>query len=127
MSRVIKFRAWCLDNKWMEECFYLQAHNGVIFDTPSKTYDTPNIEIEENPNLVVMQFTGLTDYENIDLYEDDIVCVEGSGNCVVKMCPYYGVVFVNGDGYEQPVVDCLSEQDQYRRVGNIHQNSDLLK
>jgi len=77
--REIKFRAWCLDNKWMEECFYLQAHNGVVFDTPSRTYDTPNIEVEENPNLVVMQFIGLQDINGKDIYEGDVISITYHG------------------------------------------------
>jgi hypothetical protein len=73
------------------------------------------------------QFTGLQDYEDVEMYEGDVVQVEGLGKCVVSICPYNGVTFHDLNDQIIPVADCLTEQYQFRVIGNIHENPDLYK
>jgi len=80
-----------------------------------------------NPDEVLwMQFTGLHDYDGVEMYEDDVAKVEGLGKCVVAICPNYGVIFIDWEGQEVPVIDCISEQDQFRIIGNVHHNPEWL-
>lgn len=125
--RTIKFRAWNTKHQYMDNSFFICASNGCAFDVPSRGYDTPNTEIEPTDDLVVMQFTGLTDINGFEIYEGDIVSVDGSGACEVKICSYWGVVYVDSDGYDRQHADCVSEQDYPTIIGNIHQNPELLK
>ena len=78
-------------------------------------------------DLSLMQFTGLTDINGVEIYEGDIVYVPGAGNCEVKISCYYGVVYIDSDGYDFPHADCVSEQDYPTIIGNIYQNPELLK
>ena len=85
-------------------------------------------DVDDRCELIAKcQYTGLKDKEGADLYEDDVCNVEGLGLCVVAICPMYGAIFKTKDNQEAPLIDCDAESDLYEKVGNIHQNPELLK
>ena len=139
MSRLrpIKFRAW--DKKEYEfiniksfgfledgEVWYIQA-----IDENEQEIDPPYFTGEDD--LVIMQYTGLTDKNGKEIYEGDILSTD-------LIRPYLIVEFKNGafmyqchdsgeDYYDfmQPV-DADTKQDKFSKViGNIYENSDLLE
>lgn len=125
--RELKFRAWDINDKWMDDDFYISS-KGDVLDRPSITYDTPNIEIEHVCNLVVMQFTGLQDKNGVDIYEGDFLslCDDDSDSCVVYFND--GSFCVDFVEMGTPLM-YLAESSSLSMtvIGNIHENPELLE
>ena len=123
--REIKFRAWCLDHKCMDDDFYIRS-SGVVYESANRTYDTPNIEIEENPNLIVMQFTGLQDKNGVDIYEGDVVKKE-SNICEVIFSKKAAKFCVRLPSHQwHGVVKKVYSISGVEVIGNIYQNPELI-
>lgn len=149
MSREIKFRVW-------------DSHTGKMVDTDrwgndlvmdmdgelkwykEREYQGGSLDISGTASLVLMQYTGLKDKEGREIYEGDVVAVDGifdpetgQTDTEVRVVQYIGpsvayveyrkgiphdVLFVHdvmGGGVEH---DDISEV-----IGNIHENPELLK
>lgn len=120
--RTIKFRVWDPNN----EIMYTNVGIGQI-----SLYDFDGDRITEQEGLVIMQYTGLKDKTDVEVYEGDIVHVEDRGKCVIcydshqlkyKAVPVSLYLANAGNGgwtgfeikYWYPV------------IGNIYENVDLL-
>lgn len=84
----IKFKAKRLDNgKWVVGYFYAECGNTYIIENrqkESKLNRNPAYQVDPS---TVCQFTGLTDCENQDIYEGDILAE--------KECPEFEVGYIN--------------------------------
>jgi hypothetical protein len=121
--REIKFRAWDLDYKQMDGHFYIHS-KGAVYETASQTYDTPNIEIDENPNLIIMQFTGLQDKNGVEIYEGDVIDY-GQGR-FAEIVYWKGRFTMKGLNFSDGTPSCIVDFYTYPVVGNIHENKELL-
>ena len=107
--REIKFRAWDIDGKIM--CFGQVALDAI-----------PLAEI--NPEVKIMQYTGLLDRTGKEIYEGDIVKF---GNWKPKEIVYY---YKNFAGFSLKDTDCwLLDYDtkEMEVIGNIYENPELIK
>ena len=123
--REIKFRAWNRTYNWMEDHFYIGAHDGTAYDKPSRTFDTPNIEIDEYPDYVLMQYTGLKDANGVEIYEGDIV--EWNGAVCYIAWEESDASFMAVEQYESWAESGQEWSGDCKVIGNIYQNQELLK
>lgn len=133
--RQIKFRAWdgnsmitpsAIINGKAAIIKVCDINDKVMTDNEGSHY-YKNWDMDVTTDYPLMQFTGAFDLHSNELYEDDICYVEGLGNCRVGIRHFYGVTFYAIDGQECPLIDCMAENDSFKRIGNIHENPGLLE
>lgn len=127
--RELKFRIWnSVENKWnglhynsLKMIGELCCLNGVYLISESVSR-----------NLVLQQFTSLTDKKGEEIYEGDIIQLEGSPiSYSIEWNKYQWAINAHGAlGYDpdwniQPFNHCVYERAIV--VGNIFENSNLLK
>jgi len=107
--REIKFRVWDSQQKIMYGCrnIHWENNNKITFQKGS------GIEMDEKLGDVLMQFTGLKDKNDKEIYEGDIIYLAGYGN--------HEVVFPFIQLYDSAV-----ENDIGKIIGNKWENPELL-
>lgn len=118
--REIKFRAW---DKLNKEMFNVESIN---FQERRVYRDT--VSYREFNDIELMQYTGLKDKNNKEIYEGDIL-FESFGE------RYYRVIFENGsfraefkgdfEEYSFDLIDVVAQS--YEVVGNIYENPELME
>ena len=67
--REIKFRAWNIKEKRMQQGFYIDDEGFLV----QPIIDGDTIEMIQQEGYIIMQFTGLKDSKGVEIYEGDIV------------------------------------------------------
>ncbi len=118
--REIKFRAW--DNK--KECFtdyqimdnfilFFEKHNGCWLSNKENRFE-------------LMQYTGLNDKNGKEIYEGDIIEVDGYGNKEIYTVSYrYGRYVLETKDLVEGFLDV--DDDFLEVVGNIYEHPKLLE
>lgn len=132
--RELKFRIW------NGSCFvtipdiYIKISNGSLWDY-DEDYGGDTVLSHKklwSADGKIQQFTGLTDKKGKEIYEGDIIQLEGSPiSYSIEWNKYQWAINAHGAlGYDpdwniQPFNHCVYERAIV--VGNIFENSDLLK
>lgn len=109
--------------------------------SPNKSLFAPFIQSEQfkdEPWIVLMQYTGLKDKNGKEIYEGDIVTCNGGYETIEGSsgeCEHPRLVEHSKEGTLQIVASCkhclsdtpLYEFDLNEVIGNIYENSELLK
>ena len=146
--REIKFRAWDKANKRM---LYRGIYDRNWYATERNDKEgchcVDGIHPEDKYNLELMQYTGLKDSTEKEIYEGDIIYNQNSFNCVCGSGEFTDqsptkrfVIFDQKDvQFKLDFVDenmrgsgasgysfCKSNQGIFEIIGNIHENPELL-
>lgn len=123
MKREILFRGKRIDNgEWSEGDL---IKTGVVSLISMHIYDRPN------KNLIIIsetvgQFTGLTDKNGINIFEGDIVKMNGF-SMVNRIEPIVGKLdYFAPDFSSQPISTLIGCGVSFEVIGNIHDNPDLI-
>lgn len=128
MNRDIKFRAWVKDRKAIFEVVLINYVTKKVTYLFERVGHLLNIRHEKFNDIELMQYTGLKDKNNKEIYEGDIL-FESFGE------RYYKVIFENGSfraefkgDFEEHSFDLIDVAAQgCEIVGNIYENPELLK
>jgi hypothetical protein len=127
MNRDIKFRAWVKDRKAIFEVILINYVSKKVTYLFERVGHLLNIRHEKFNDVELMQYSGLTDMMEKEIYEGDIL-FESFGE------RYYKVVFENGSfraefegDFEEHSFDLIDVVAQgCKIVGNIYENPELL-
>lgn len=136
--RELKFRAWERSEPKMHYEFIIVDHKWCIDE---KKIGCPvNLGFqhmqEDNDNdcgWEIMQFTGLNDKLNTEIYEDDVVKITNAFNGIqhigiIKFIKGRFVVIVDkGNGVKYTPGIYSTDIGQINVIGNVYENPELLK
>ena len=123
--REIKFRAWHKEEKIMGEVLGIDIlHKEIFFSNE----DSDCYEHTDFKDIELMQYTGLKDKNNKEIYEGDIVKLRANhGIGVIKYYDEWGAFVVE---YIKPRPLAVLGMNYYKEdievLGNIYENPKLL-
>ena len=125
--REVIFRGKRTDNgKWVK---------GYLYITHTGTHEIGSYDAEINIERLtfdvipetVGQYTGLTDKNGVRIFEGDIVeCVSGGEQAVISWLKYFACFGLSFDGWCCGFDDYDFSPNDFKAIGNIHDNPELL-
>ena len=134
--RTIRFRAWDEQNKIMHNDFQFiksgdEGNDWIVFTSDKQTLQDSTHPFE-NPyfgqQLKIMQYTGLKDKNGVKIFEGDVLKTETEKPMVVGWSERFASFVLNREGWLfSHWLGESCDPEKCEIIGNIHQNSELLK
>ena len=127
--REIKFRAWVKEKKEIFEVILINYVSKKVTYIVERTGHLLNIRHDKFNDIELMQYTGLKDKNNKEIYEGDIVKLRANhGIGVVKYYDEWGAFVVEYIKHRQLAVLGMNYyKEDIEILGNIYENSELIK
>ena len=131
MDRTIKFRGKSLTTgEWLYGSHFNDgAEDYILPNVPSGADDYERYQVDLN---TVGQYTGLCDKNDNEIYEGDILQMNGSAKLEVQFlhggfgyCLMFGDVLFGGNSSFR--FNPFDKDESFEVIGNIHDNKELLK
>lgn len=128
MNREIKFRAWHKKYKFMVR---VTGINMICSNAISIQYPIVNIRTQSGQiwtafeNVELMQYTGLKDKNDVEIYEGDIVICDDEICTIVWDEPYVTYAVSSKENGNDSLGNF--EPKDLEVIGNIYQNKELLE
>lgn len=124
--REIKFRAWDKENKKMMKVSSISLENKEIAVKDFGTYHFFRIK-----DIELMQYIGLKDKNNKEIYEGDIVLVKPGGTSTYKTVVKFKegafiASLIDGEDYIY-IFNRGFDSNDFEIIGNIYKNKKLLE
>ena len=121
--REIKFRAWHKEKKIMGEVLGIDIlHKEIFFSNE----DVDCYEHTDFKDVELMQYTGLKDMREKEIYEGDIVTLHNSEYKVIFNTEEARFVLRN-DEFEMNIPFTNNNNKRMEVIGNIYENPELIK
>ena len=121
--REIKFRVWHKGKKIINEVFGIDIlHKEIFFSNGDVDY----CEISDFKYIELMEYTGLKDKNNKEIYEGDIVTLH-NGKYKVIFNSKEARFVLRDDEFEMNIPFTNNNNKRMEVVGNIYENPELIK
>ena len=125
--REILFRGKRTDCEAWVEGDLIQAFRGNQLSSCSIMPNTPTAYCWKVDPKTVGQYIGLTDKNGKKIFEGDIVeCVSGGEQAVISWLKYFACFGLSFDGWCCGFDDYDFSPNDFKAIGNIHDNPELL-
>lgn len=126
--RDIKFRAWDKNRNIMFKVISLDMDDSQRY--PRRVEDGEPLRFIEADNCILMQYTGLKDDNEKDIYEGDIVIPTVLGEKQGKWVVSYSeerARYIIRDIANKDIEEDIDNFCSYQVIGNIYENPELLE